>query len=207
MARVSRGGHWFLPETPDVVGLLRRQLEVTINGLEAMCRWSTGDPAAADELEAAEDRGDTAKRELMSALRAAFVTPLEPEDVFSLSRGIDWILNHSGDLVKEARVLHATPDEGLAEMAQELLDAVRHIDRAVSSITDDEDAAMAAAYEAIGTERRLERSYYQGMATLLEVEEMRERISRRELYRRCSRIGETVVEVSERIVYAVVKET
>jgi hypothetical protein len=36
---------------------------------------------------------------------------------------------------------------------------------------------------------------------------MRERISRRELYRRCSRIGETVVEVSERIVYAVVKET
>jgi hypothetical protein len=109
--------------------------------------------------------------------------------------------------VKEARVLHATPDEGLAEMAQELLDAVRHIDRAIASIIDDEDAATAAAYEAIATERRLEQSYYRGMATLLEVEEMRERISRRELYRRCSRIGETVVEVSERIVYAVVKET
>ncbi len=206
MARVRRG-HWFLPETPDVVGLLRRQLAVTIDGLEAMCRWSAGDPAGADELEAAEHRGDTAKRELMEALSAAFVTPLEPEDVFSLSRGIDWILDHARDLVKEAQVLHAKPDAGLAEMAQELRDAVRHIDRAMASITDDEDAATKAAYEAIAAERRLERSYYQGMAALLEVEDMRQRISRRELYRRCSQIGETVVEVSERIVYAVVKES
>jgi uncharacterized protein len=206
VARVKRG-HWFLPETPDVVGLLRRQLEVTLEGLEAMCRWSAGDPAGADELEALEHRGDTAKRELMEALSAAFVTPLEPEDVFSLSRGIASILDRSRDLVKEAQVLHAKPDAGLAEMSQELLDAVRHIDRAIASITDDEDAATNAAYEAIAAERRVERSYYQGMGALLEVEDMRQRISRRELYRRCSRIGETVVEVSERIVYAVVKES
>ena len=93
-------------------------------------------------------------------------------------------------------MLHAKPDEGLAEMAQELLDAVRHVDRAIASITDDEDAATEAADEALAAERRLERSYYQGMAALLEVEDMRERIARRELYRRCSRIGETVVEVA-----------
>ena len=45
------------------------------------------------------------------------------------------------------------------------------------------------------------------MAALLEVEDLRERIARRELYRRCSRIGETVVDVAERVVYAVVKES
>ena len=45
------------------------------------------------------------------------------------------------------------------------------------------------------------------MAKLLEVEEMRERIARRELYRRCARIGEVVIDVAERIVYAVVKES
>ena len=206
MARVKRG-HWFLPETPDVVALLRQQLDVTLDGLEAMVRWAGGDPAAADELEAMEHRSETAKRELMTALRAAFVTPLEPEDVFSLSRGIAWILDHSRDLVKEAEVLHATPDAGLVAMAQELLDAARHIDRAIASITGDEDAATNAAYEALAAERRLEHAYYQGMAALLEVDDMRQRISRRELYRRCSRIGETVVEVSERIIYSVVKES
>ena len=54
---------------------------------------------------------------------------------------------------------------------------------------------------------RLEHAYYAGMAALLEVEDMRERIARRELYRRCSRIGETVVDVAERVVYAVVKQS
>ena len=40
-----------------------------------------------------EHRGDAAKRTLLGALRAAFVTQMEPEDVFTLSRGIDWILD------------------------------------------------------------------------------------------------------------------
>ena len=45
------------------------------------------------------------------------------------------------------------------------------------------------------------------MAALLETDDLREVTARRELYRRCSRIGETVVDVAERIQYAVVKES
>jgi hypothetical protein len=45
------------------------------------------------------------------------------------------------------------------------------------------------------------------MGGLLDVEDRSERIARRELYRRCARIGETVVEVAERVVYAVVKQS
>jgi len=43
----------------------------------------------------------------------------------------------------------------------------------------------------------LEQAYYRGMAALLEVTDMRERISRRELYRCCARIGELVIDVAE----------
>jgi uncharacterized protein Yka (UPF0111/DUF47 family) len=206
MARVNRR-HWFLPETPDVVGLLRRQVKVTLTGIEALCRWAQGDASAVDGLADAEGDGDLAKRELLTALQAAFVTPLEPEDVFALSRGIDWILDHSLDLVKEAEVLDVTPDAGIAEMAAQLREAVVHIDRAIGHLTSDQDAATEAAYDAIAAERRLESAYYAGMAALLTVDDMRERISRRELYRRCSRIGENVIDVAERVVYAVVKES
>ena len=45
------------------------------------------------------------------------------------------------------------------------------------------------------------------MAELLEVEDTRERISRRELYRRCARIGEVVVDIAERVQYAIVKQS
>ena len=45
------------------------------------------------------------------------------------------------------------------------------------------------------------------MVGLLGVEDRTERITRRELYRHSSRIGEAVVDVAERVVYAVVKES
>jgi uncharacterized protein len=202
-----RGRHWFLPDTPDITGLLRSQVRVTIEGIEAFAGWAAGDAEAAEILREAEHRADDAKREVLKALRAAFVTPLEPEDVFALSRGTDWILNHARDLVNEAEVMGTSPDSGIAEMAGLLLEAVRNVDDAIAHIGSNEDEAIAAADAALSAERRLERAYYRGMAALLEVEEMRVRIGRRELYRRCSRIGETVVDVAERVVYAVVKES
>ena len=93
---------WFLPETPDVLGMLRRQMAVTIDGVDAFARWAGGDAAAAQAVRDAEHRGDVAKRDLLSALREAFVTPIEPEDLFALSRGIDRILNYATDLVEES---------------------------------------------------------------------------------------------------------
>jgi hypothetical protein len=45
------------------------------------------------------------------------------------------------------------------------------------------------------------------MVGLLDVEDRTERITRRERYRHSSRIGEAVVDVAERVVYAVVKQS
>ena len=45
------------------------------------------------------------------------------------------------------------------------------------------------------------------MAGTIHLEVRGERIGRREVYRRSARIGETVVDVSERVIYAVVKES
>ena len=202
--RLSR---WFLPDTPDVLGLLRHQLAVTVKAVDGFQAWAAGDASAAQAVLGAEPEGEAAKRELLSALRAAFVTPLEPEDVFALSRGIDRILNQARDLVNESDAMACPPDPGIAEMARLLGVALRHIDDAIGSLGSEGDVATAAADAAITTERELERAYYNGMVGLLEVEDRSERIARRELDRRCSRIGETVVEVAERVVYAVVKQS
>ena len=195
-ADVKRG-RWFLPENPDVLGLLRDQLAVTIEALDAFAAWAGGDAAAAEAVRAAEARGDASKRELLDAIRDSFVTPVAAEDLFALSRGIDWILNYARDLIEEAEVMNCAPDAGIAEKID---DAIGHLD-------SDPDRATTAADAAIKAERKLEHVYYQGMAGLLEVTDMRERISRRELYRRCSHIGEVLIDVAERIVYAVVKES
>ena len=198
---------WFLPETPDVLGMLRRQMAVTIDGVDAFARWAGGDAAAAQAVRDAEHQGDVAKRDLLSALREAFVTPIEPEDLFALSRGIDRILDYVTDLVKESEAMASPPDEGIATMAGLLGDALRHLDDALSKLGTDGDQATASADAAIAAQRELETAYYAGMVGLLSVEDRTERITRRERYRRSSLIGEAVVDVAERVVYAVVKQS
>lgn len=199
--------HWFLPETPDVLGLLRDQLGVTIEGVDMFAEWAAGRHHTAADVREIELRGDAAKRELLEALQRAFVTPLEPEDLFTLSRGIDWILNGVGDLVGESEVLECGPDAGIAEMAELLAEATGELDGAVAGLDSTGDDATAAADRAIAVVRRLQRAYYRGMAETLGLKDRGERIARRELYRRLARIGETVVDVAERVVYSVVKES
>ena len=202
-----RDKRWFLPDTPDAIGLLRRQTAVTLEALEGLVAWAEGDVGAAQTVRDAEPRGDAAKRELLNALREAFILQMEPEDLFTLSRGIDWILDHARDLIEEAEAMGVGPDSGIAAMATLLVEATRQIDEAIARLVSDEEGSTAAADAAIKTARRLEHVYYAETATLLEVQDMRERISRRELYRRCDRLSEAVIEVAERIVYAVVKES
>jgi uncharacterized protein len=198
---------WLFPESPDVLGLLRRQLAVTIEGINAFAAWAGGDPAAGASVRELEHRADDAKRDLHRALRAAFVTPLEPEDLFALSRGVDRILNQAKDLVRESEVMACPPDAAVADMAALLAASVRGLDDAIAHLDPKAGDATEAADAAIKHDRRLERVYRAAMAELLEVDDLREVMARRELYRRCSRMGEAAVDVAERVLYAVVKES
>ena len=200
-------GRWFLPESPDVVGLLRQQIAVTVEGMDAFAAWAAGDVAAADTVREREHRADAAKRELRLALQAAFVTPLEPEDIFVLSRGVDWLLNHAKDTINESEDMACPPDDALARMAALLAQALRDIDEAIRRLGSKDGDATEPAGAAIKAERNLERAYRAGMAALLESDDLRDVTARRELYRRVSRMGEGVVDVAERVVYAVVRES
>ena len=142
---------WFLPESPDVLGLLREQLQVTIQGVDAFASWAAGDASAAAAMRKLEHRADDAKRSLHRALREAFVTPLEPEDLFALSRGVDRILNQAKDLVRESEVMACPPDTAVADMAALLAASVRGLDQAIARLdpgagdaTDAADAAIKA---------------------------------------------------------------
>ena len=207
---MSRGS-WFLPDTPDVVGVLRRQVALTVEGMDAFADWAAagGDAEASAIVHAPRARGRHGQAELREALRSAFVTPLDPEDLFALSRGIDWILNHAKDAIGESEVM-ALPagrgDGGDGRAARRVacaeIDAGVALDR--GAIGRRRRAAPTAAVKA---ERRLEKAYRAAMGALVEVEDLRAVMGRRELYRRCSRMGEAAVDVAERLIYAELKES
>jgi uncharacterized protein Yka (UPF0111/DUF47 family) len=211
--------HWFLPEDPAVLERLREQVGITVAGMEAFAAWAAGEAAAGERVRIKEHEADEAKLAVRIALRDAFITPVSPEDVFTLSQLIDKVLNDAKDVVGEAEVMAMAPDDAMAEMAGLLLDGMNHLLRACDAITPhggDESfrTATSAADDATKAARHMEKAYRRAMSDLLGPpaetvaghEHVREVTGRRELYRRLSRIGGTVVDVADRVWYAAVKE-
>lgn len=200
--------HWFLPEVPDVIEMLRRQSAITVEGLDALVAWCDGDAGAAERLRDCEHRADEQKRTLRRALTSAFVTPLEPEDLFELSRGVDAVLDSAKDAVREAEVMATAPDAAMAEMARELAQGIRHVDEAFAAIdaSDRAPRATAAADAAVRSQRHLEHVYRGAMSALIDAGDLREVAARRELYRRLARTGDELEAVAERVWYSVLKE-
>jgi uncharacterized protein Yka (UPF0111/DUF47 family) len=196
---------WFLPESPDVLGLLVRQGEVTLEGIEAFERWAMGDQGQAQRVRELEHAADDARHVLVTTLRRCFTTPLEPEDLFELSERLDGILNRAKDLVREAQVLDMAPDPPMADMTGVVCRAVRTLVGGFGELTRAPDEATKAADAAIHEQRQVERVYRHAMSALLGTGDLREVTGRRELYRRYARIGDAIELTANRVWYAVVK--
>jgi uncharacterized protein Yka (UPF0111/DUF47 family) len=198
---------WFLPDSPDVVSMLREQAAITVEAMEALVAWTEGDTGAGDRVRSCEHRADRQKRALRRMLTTAFLTPLEPEDVFELSRGLDEVLNSAKNTVREAEVMGIAPDEPMAAMARQLADGTRRLASAFASLSPDRASATDAADAAVKAQRGLEHIYRAAMSALIEVEDLRVVTARRELYRRLARTGDEITVVAERVWYAVLKRT
>lgn len=203
---------WFLPRTPDLLAVLQRQGQVTAAGMEAFARWSRGAADQEGVVRRKEHEADAVRRELMQEITRVFVAPLGPEDIFELSERLDVVLNAAKNVVREAEVLAMPPNDAMAEMAEAACQGVHHLVTAFPHLRspeskDEASQATHAADAAIHQQRTLERVYRRAMSALLEVDEFREVVGRRELYRRYARMGDAIEAVADRIWYAVVKSS
>lgn len=197
---------WFLPYTPDLLGLLLEQSEITCHGIEAFVQWSGGELGAGDEVRRYEHVADGARKNVLKELRAAFSTPLDPEDIYELSELLDEVLNGAKNAVRESEIMKLPPDAAMAEMAGHLQTGTAHLHDAFETLKSDQQRATDAADAAIHCERDLEHAYRRAMSVLSDVDDLRLVTGRRELYRRYARIGENLVRVAQRVWYSVVKE-
>src|SRR5262245_23880327 len=173
-------GRWFLPDTPDVVGML----DTTLEGMTAFAAWAHGDATQADVVRELEHRADDDKRKLWRSLRTAFVTPIDAEDLFVLSAGLDEILNDVKNAVRAADVMQLEPDAHVSAMADLLLEGVGHLGEAFRLLGDNDAETTTAADAAVKCERLVERVYRAAMGNQFADGDVRDAISRREIYDR-----------------------
>ncbi len=197
--------HWFLPEDPDLLGLLAEQARITTRGMDALVDWAHAVDDANKVVRSCEHEADATKRELWRKLRLAYSPPVDAEDLFSLSAQLDEVLNAAKDLVGEMEVMDMAPDDAIRSMIGSLASAAHHLADALAQLTGAGDATTSAD-AAVKDTRRVEHVYRGAMSALLVVTDLREVMGRREAYRRVSRIGGLIVAVADRVWYAVVKE-
>jgi uncharacterized protein Yka (UPF0111/DUF47 family) len=199
--------HWFLPQNPDVMQTLAAQADVTVSGAVAFAAWAAGEPSQESEVRECEHRADGLRRQLSQQLRQAFSTPVDQEDLFTLSERLDAVLNGLKNVVREADSYSLEPDTAIAAMADEVVTGVQHLRSAITQLVADADAATREADAAVTTERRMEKIYRDAMRALLAVDDPRRLITRGEFYRRTLEVGERLTRVADRVWYAVVKES
>jgi uncharacterized protein Yka (UPF0111/DUF47 family) len=192
--------------------LLIQQAEFTVQGIDglvAYMRAPTDDSAAV--VRRIEKEADEVRRILVDELNRTFVTPLDREDIFHLSRTIDDILDYAYSTVDEMEILQVKPNPYLQRMASLMRDAADEIRMAMLRLKDHPSVANDHAVRAKALENRMEGVYREAIAALFQgpqdVEHVVEMLKLREIYRHLSNAADRGDEAANVISDAVVKMT
>lgn len=203
---MTRLAGWFLPEHPDVLGLLHRQATVTLGGMEAFATWSrTGEDDAAQAVRDAERTADDVRRELLRALSTALTSPVDQEDLYWLSERLDTVINGAKNIVRESEVLGVPPDEHAAAMGKLAFEAAGLLAAGFEQLAAKHAHPGENADAAVKVARKIEHAYRHALADLPADADPKTLITMRELYRGYDQIADAVVRVATRIWYAVLK--
>jgi len=187
------------------------QATYTQRGLEALQSYmKEPSESQAQSVRAAEKDADEARRILIDELNRSFVTPIDREDLFSLSRAIDDVLDYAYSTVEEMVTLGVQPNPYLVRMVSLLCDAAEEINRGVQRLEDRPNVANDHAVRAKALENRVESVYREAIAALFngprDLEHVVEMLKLREIYRHLSNAADRGDEAANIIGDIVVKQ-
>lgn len=186
------------------------QAALTLEGLEALTTYMENqDPEAAALLKQKEKEADEARRILIYELNATFITPFDREDIFTLSRTIDDVLDYAYSTVNEMEILKVKPTPYMLRIASLLRDAALELLMAVDRIQEHPGVANEHAQRAKALENRVEDVYREALADLFsgaeDIQSVIRMMKSREVYRHLSNAADRGDEAANVIADIVVK--
>ncbi|MBL7161223.1 MAG: DUF47 family protein [Anaerolineales bacterium] len=192
--------------------LIEEQANLTYKGIKLLVKYmESQDHAIAEKLTLREKEADEVRRILIAELNRTFVTPFDREDIFSLSRTIDDVLDYAYSTVDEMEILQVTPTSYMVRIASLLRDAAYEIWLAVQRLKKHPTVAIDHAQRAKALENRVESVYREAVADLFsgpeDVHHVVEMLKMREVYRHLSNAADRGDEAANVISDIVVKIT
>jgi len=202
----------FKPRQDNFVKLLLEQASLTLRGLELLKTYmDEQSPAVVQELTLTEKRADEVRRILIDELLRTFVTPIDREDIFALSRAIDDVIDYANTTVDEMEILNVKPTPYMRRIASLLSDAAFELHLGVQRLEDHPRVASEHAQRAKALENRVESVYREAVAELFsgpqDVEHVVQMLKMREVFRHMSNAADRGDEAANIIADIVVKMT
>lgn len=196
---------------PDFLGRLIQQAEFTVEGMNLLVDYlNERDHDSAEALRASEKNADEERRLLIDELNRTFVTPIDREDIFALSRAIDDVLDYAYSTVDELEILEVESNPFLVRMASLLRDAAEEIRLAMHRLEDHPTVANDHAVRAKALENRIEDVYREAIAALFQgprdIDQVMDMLKLREIYRHMSNAADRGDEAANIITDIVVKQ-
>ena len=158
----------FFKHKEDVFhNLIAQQASLTVAGLALLCKYvEAQSPEVAEELSLKEKEADEVRRILIDELNPTFNTPFDRQDIFSLSRTIDDVLDYAYSTVDEMEVLNVKTTKYIQRIASLLKDAAYEIQQGVLRLENHPGVATEHAQRAKAPENRVEQVYREAIADL-----------------------------------------
>jgi len=188
--------------------LLARQSAKTVEGLEALSTFAEkGSRETANGVRSIEREADELRRILIEELDKTFVTPIDREDLFALSRAIDDVVDYANTTVDEMEIYDVKGDEHIREMVNILRKAARELNDAVNILKDYPKIASEHAVKAKAYENTMEKAYHMALAELFKGADTVYMLKMREIYRHLSNAADRGDEAANIISSIVMKHT
>jgi predicted phosphate transport protein (TIGR00153 family) len=203
---------FFKPRQDKFLQLLIQQAEITLKGIGALDAYmkKPSDKHAASVRQAEKD-ADEMRRILIDELNRTFVTPMDREDIFALSRAIDDVIDYAYTTVEEMQILTVEPNDFLRRMVSLLQDAATEIHMAMLRLKENPAVAAEHASRAKALENRVERVYREAVADLFsgpeDIHHVMGMLKLREIFRHLSNCADRGDEAANVIQDIVVKLT
>ncbi len=175
--------------SPDqFIERLLEQSTFLVNGGDALVAYMRKpNKKNAKDVRKIEKDADEIRRILIDELNRSFVTPIDREDIFALSRALDDVLDYMDSVVNEMDILDVKPTTHLLEMAEMLNDAGHELHLAMERLEQHPSVAESHAIRARSIDNRMDILYATALAELFQepndLAQVVEILKLREIYR------------------------
>lgn len=192
----------------DFFKMLLDQARKSEEGLKFLCDFVRAPSEfLGKEVDRTEKEADELRRQLIDALNRTFVTPFDREDIFTLSRALDDMVDYANTTVEEMVLFQSPANAHLRDMADALYQGARQITLAVESLRAMPNGMHEHIIKAKKSENRMEHLYREALAELFKTSDVVTILKMREIYRHLSNAADRGDEAADILSDILVKNT